>query len=619
MMSEFQSFLGTSVAPAVANHLWQSTVFAAAAWLMTLLLRANRAQVRYKLWLAASIKFLVPFSLLIGLGGILPKPQHTVIAAQPALYSAVNVVAQPFSGSAVPPVMTRAARLRERINAWLPIALSTVWFCGAVTVLLVWYARWRQVSASLRRAVPTGHGREAKILYGLEKSGHRQPIPLLRSQEMMEPGIFGIVNPVFIWPERLSELLEDEHIEAILIHEMTHAQRRDNLTAALHMLVEAVFWFHPMVWWMERRMVEERERACDEAVVEMGSKPGIYAEGLLKACRFCLESPLVCVSGITGADLSQRIRSIMTLHLENLSASRKIILATFGLVAIAAPVAFGVVRMTPMYGQILHATAPRPSFAVASIRPSPSDEDTRRELQADSFTTRAMTLKQIISYAYGITFDHELSGGPNWVRTDKFDIEAKPDETEAAALSKLSHDDLDEQMRLMVQSLLAERFKLTATFQKKELPVYELVIAKGGLKCTKETPDSPLAAASPPRFRNSAAPPPPPPPPGYTQPTPDEARALAQQPLRLRTKGWPFWLVVTMLSHQPELDGRMVVDKTGLDGSYDCQASWSREGSDGTGPSFFTAIQEQMGLKLEPAKGPVEILLIDHIELPSKN
>ena len=63
----------------------------------------------------------------------------------------------------------------------------------------------------------------------------------------------------------------------------------------------------------------------------------------------------------------------------------------------------------------------------------------------------------------------------------------------------------------------------------------------------------------------------------------------------------------------------MVVDKTGLDGSYDCQASWSREGSDGTGPSFFTAIQEQMGLKLEPAKGPVEILLIDHIEPPSEN
>jgi bla regulator protein BlaR1 len=282
--------------------------------------------------------------------------------------------------------------------------------------------------------------------------------------------------------------------------------------------------------------------------------------------------------------------------------------------------AFGVMRVTPMYGQILHATEPRPSFAVASIRPSPPDEDIAgRDFRADSFTTKAMTLKQIISYAYGLTFDHEISGGPNWIRTDKFDIEAKPDEAETVTLSKLSHDDLDEQMRLRVQSLLTERFKLTVSFQKKDLPLYDLVMAKGGLKCTKETPDSPLSAASRPRFRWSAAPPPPPPPPGYTPPTPDEARSLAQQPLHLRTKGWPFWLVVTTLSHQPELGGRPVFDETGLDGSYDCEASWSREGSEGTGPSFFTAIQEQMGLKLQPAKGPVEVLLIDQIQLPSEN
>jgi uncharacterized protein (TIGR03435 family) len=280
--------------------------------------------------------------------------------------------------------------------------------------------------------------------------------------------------------------------------------------------------------------------------------------------------------------------------------------------------ASGMAPTIQIHGQILHATGPRPSFAVASIRPSPPDDNiARRDFRADSFTTEAMTLKQIISYAYGLSFDQELSGGPGWIRTDKFNIEAKPDETETATLSKLSHDDLDQQMRLRVQSLLAERFKMTVSFEKKELPLYKLVIAKGGLKCARVAAKTPLAALPPPRFHWTALPPPPPPA-GYTPPTPEEARALTQT-MHMRTQYWPFWLVVTALGHEPELGGRPVIDNTGLEGSYDCEASWSREGSDGQGPSFFTAIQEQMGLKLEPAKGPVEVLLIDHIQQPSEN
>jgi len=281
-------------------------------------------------------------------------------------------------------------------------------------------------------------------------------------------------------------------------------------------------------------------------------------------------------------------------------------------------IAASVMPSAPICGQILHATDPRPSFAVASIRPSQPDNNiARKDFRADSFTTEAMTLKQIISYAYGLSFDQELSGGPGWIRTDKFDIEAKPDETETAALSKLSHDDLDEQMRLRVQSLLAERFKLTVSFERKDLPVYKLIVAKGGLRCAKVAAKTPLAALPPPRFHWAALPPPPPPQ-SYTPPTPAEARILTQT-MHIRTQYWPFWMVVTALGHEPELGGRPVIDNTGLEGSYDCEASWSREGSDGQGPSLFTAIQEQMGLKLEPAKGPVEVLLIDHIQPPSGN
>jgi len=87
--------------------------------------------------------------------------------------------------------------------------------------------------------------------------------------------------------------------------------RRDNLAAMVHMAVEALFWFHPLVWWIGARLVDERERACDEDVVGRGTEPDVYAESILKTCQFYVESPLVCVSGVTGSDLKRRVEQIM--------------------------------------------------------------------------------------------------------------------------------------------------------------------------------------------------------------------------------------------------------------------------------------------------------------------
>ena len=331
----------SSIGPAVGNHLWQSTVFIAVVWVATLLLRRNQAWVRYGLWFAASVKFLIPFSLLVGLGSLLPRPQHVVVA-MPFSY-AMDTVTQPFTQTPMDfaPVVVQASPVQRFVHM-IPLTLVIIWLCGVIVVLAVWGVRWRQVAKTLRQAVRVEGGREWEILRRLHNAmGAGRQIPLLMSQKLMEPGMFGIFRPVLIWPQRLSERLKDEHIEAILAHELGHAQRRDNLTALLHMVVEAAFWFHPLVWWMERRMVEERERACDEAVVQMGSRPGIYAESLLKACRFCVESPLVCVSGITGADLSNRVLSIMTLRLEQMSMGKKIALALFGVLVIATPILLG--------------------------------------------------------------------------------------------------------------------------------------------------------------------------------------------------------------------------------------------------------------------------------------
>ena len=98
----------------------------------------------------------------------------------------------------------------------------------------------------------------------------------------------------------------------MLAHELCHLRRGDNLAALFHLVVQTVFWFHPLVWWIGARLITERERACDEEVIRHGSERETYAESILKTCQFFVESPIACVSGVTGSDLKKRIEAIMT-------------------------------------------------------------------------------------------------------------------------------------------------------------------------------------------------------------------------------------------------------------------------------------------------------------------
>jgi bla regulator protein blaR1 len=112
------------------------------------------------------------------------------------------------------------------------------------------------------------------------------------------------------------------------------------------MVVEAIFWFHPLVWWLETRLVAERERACDEAVLTLIKQPQVYVESILKVCEFCVESTLACAVGITGSDLKKRIFHIMADQgVRSLDGLRKLLLVATGVLAFALPLAFGVAKV----------------------------------------------------------------------------------------------------------------------------------------------------------------------------------------------------------------------------------------------------------------------------------
>src|SRR4026209_1172789 len=114
-----------------------------------------------------------------------------------------------------------------------------------------------------------------------------------------------------------------------MAQEVCHARRRDNLTAAVHMLVEDLFWFHPMVWWIGARLIAEREQACDEHVVAETAEPIAYAEGIVIICKRYVETPLMSVAGVGGADLKARIEAILSNRIGlRLTLPKRIVLAT---------------------------------------------------------------------------------------------------------------------------------------------------------------------------------------------------------------------------------------------------------------------------------------------------
>jgi uncharacterized protein (TIGR03435 family) len=458
-------------------------------------------------------------------------------------------------------------------------------------------------------------------------------VPVLSSPTLLEPGIFGIFRPVLLLPEGITEHLSSEHLKAIVAHELCHVRRRDNLAAAIHMAVEAIFWFHPLVWWIGSRLVEERERACDEEVVRLGSMPAIYAESILKTCQFYLESPLTCVSGITGADLKKRVIHIMTQRLsDKLSFSRKLLLASAAMVVVAGPLLFGLVKSSQSTAESQPANSgPLPSFEVASVKPNHSGTQMVRISNTPGrFSVVNLSPRMLIEFAYNIK-DPQLSGGPSWIDSERYDIDATTADT-PDDLRREGREIFNDRRRQMLQALLADRFKLTLARETKDLPVYALVVTKSGPKFHESTPLPPPDPA--------AAPPVPPEPPKPGQPFRGRAIMLSFGSGQLNMNGAPMKAFADALSDQL---GRKVLDKTGLTGNYDLSLQWTPDPSqrgqffggagapdgrppadstpppDASGPSIFTAIQEQLGLKLESGKGPVETLVIQSIERPAEN
>jgi uncharacterized protein (TIGR03435 family) len=675
----------------LTNHLWQSTVFAVACAALTLFFRKSGAHVRYWLWFSASIKFFVPFTLLITLGRQLEWAPAVREAASPAISAAMVRVSEPFfesTASALPAISSNTRTIH-----WVGIVLPAVWGCGCLAIALTRLRLWRRIRAVASAGTP------------LQLSAlHIPPGMQVRSASgLLEPGVVGLWRPTLLLPAGLENYLTPSQLRAVVAHEITHVRRRDNVTAAVHMLVECLFWFHPLVWWIGARLVDERERACDEEVLRLLGEPEAYAEGILVVCRRYVEAPLSCVSGVSGSDIKKRIEGIMNNRIGiRLTLGRKTVLALAALFALAMPIVVGtmtaalprpfaaaapavpaaetiipqpekpeVVVQASQAGAPQADTAvtpapenakPAPEFEEASIRQCdpnnlPPTPEGMRGGGANSFQmtpgrTHAlcMTLATLIRTAYGygpaqleflnggvrrgrgMAFNNvyglgvedgvRVRGGPDWVRKERFSIEAIAQGPSDAATMQGP----------MLRALLERRFHLKLHIESEQIPAFALTVAKGGLKI-KPAEEGTCIPAPPPDVPNRV-------------PAPSAAdvrRGAKPLCVYIGRRDGPNQVIVAggvTLDSLRFLGGSLgniqILDKTGITDKFNFILEFAIDentpgasrvlGPADTEPSdvpraatIFTALEEQLGLRLEPARVDREFIVIDHVERLTEN
>ena len=275
--------------------------------------------------------------------------------------------------------------------------------------------------------------------------------------------------------------------------------------------------------------------------------------------------------------------------------------AWMALAASAASVASGQAASAPVQAAA-QPTPFEPAFDVAAISENHSDHTARSHIvssPADShLTVINVPMKMLLQFAFGLP-ETRILGGPDWLSSIKFDIEAKADSSVDDRLHSLSGDDAKLLKQKMVQALLADRFQLVDHMETRELPVYALIAAKGGPKL---------------------------------QPSKANGTTIDSWNSKIDIRGGDNTVALFAQELSKKL-GRVVIDKTGIQSRYDIVLTWTPDdratpspsvngqtsSAADSGPSIFTAIQEQLGLKLESQKGPVQVLVIDRIEMPSAN
>jgi uncharacterized protein (TIGR03435 family) len=405
---------------------------------------------------------------------------------------------------------------------------------------------------------------------------------------------------------------DEKELERALVHELEHVRRYDWAIHFWARVACAAYWFHPLVWAAWRQLTLEAERSCDDAVLR-NAEATAYADQLLGLARrrsTVRRSPALAMAN--RSDLAARIGALLDQRQSRGPVSASLVAACGVAVAIVLTVA-------PLRVVAAPQSAANPTFEVASVKLHLGGTDRNTlvpptVLPGGKFVSR-FPLTFLISYAYKVPFNQSarMTGLPDWAQGAQatYDVEAT-----SAMPPGLSIQARNDRVRAMIQALLADRFKLVIRRESKEMPVYALLAAKGGPKLQradideKDCPEASLSALGP------VSP---------STPMPDvchvfnggmgrglHARAANMSDLAGYVENWT---------------DRPLLDKTGIKGLY----RFETKGWQPMDPSVYAGSSDvadrptvfemfgQLGLRMEPQKGVVEVYVVDHIERPSEN
>jgi uncharacterized protein (TIGR03435 family) len=511
------------------------------------------------------------------------------------------------------PASVRTTVSSVQREAFLPWVVM-VWLAGALVfwVRLTggWVVARRMRSVQVRRASPDWQATLAELG---ARIGLSRPVRLLVSALVEVPTVVGWLRPVVLVPVGALGGLPAGQLEALLLHELAHIRRHDYLVNILQSVAEALLFYHPAVWWVSGHMRAERELCCDDVAVSFSGDALTYARALAELESYRPAHPGAAVAA-NGGSLSDRIARL-------LGQPRPAVRSGLG----PGVFAVAILLMGAAYG-LFGQPDEHPAFQVASIKPSPSNslDPTHQPMgvgyrPGGRLTSVNASLKLLIQFAYA---DHDsphwlplpasrVIGGPAWIDSPGYDIDAKPE----------GNTD-PKHTWMMLETLLADRFKLALHRETRELPVYNLTAVKSGpkLPAAKEASCISFPPGTLPRYVAGKVDC------GYVP--------LLMESGALRMEGSKVHIADLIRALASVLD-RPVMDKTGFTGEFDLHLSFTpddtllglpnfgdpgtRPATDPNLPNIFAALEEQLGLKLVAAKGPVEVLVVDHAERPTAN
>lgn len=645
---------------------------AAAAWLILRVFRVRHPASRHAVWSAVLAgMLLLPGAVLLAPRWelpLLPPRRVAVIQAAARAHAAADYAISGFATGAIPAPAAAPEMVPAKASEWPAPGTALLWCYLAGVLGMAGYrvAGWMMLSRILSRSKATRFPR------------------LRESSDVLVPVTVGVLRPSVILPAGWPDW-DMATKRAVVAHEFAHIRRGDTRTSFLSRLAKCVYWFHPLAWWVSRQIADMAELSCDAVVLRKSGDPGGYARILLgfaeSASSAGYRASLPGVAIASGPGLGNRIDQVFELaggNLRRLSRPKIVLaLAGFPVICIAATVglteqsAHGTQPASLVAQSVPPAAvgtkppqpppAPRPKFDVVSVRrcmpgglPGPASGEgggrgTGPRYSPGRLRMQCMTVGAMMEMAYLGWFgegdgllnytpsmgdDKWLRKAPGWVNSELYTVEGKTDDPAAKASGGSGPRAADKVLERMLQVALEDRFQLKLHTETEEVPMYNLTVARGGLRLKPMAPGGCIA-----------------PDPALGRVSPTGVFMTGEWSLGDKTPpcmivlhvSGPDWALdaagqkpgnlVGMLSKA--LD-RHVFDRTGIGDLYTFHLRFAHDGSAPgdlpqaamermfppsdvpADPSVFTAL-ERVGLKLEPTRGPQGHYVIDHIERSSEN